>query len=60
VDDSLSLITGDRNRDFYEIMGLKHDCTEREIEKVFMRLSRKWHPDKNKGNPQSSGNRRRQ
>ena len=36
------------NRDFYEILGLKHDCTERDVEKSFMRLSRKYHPDKRK------------
>lgn len=34
------------NRDFYELLGLKHDCTERDVEKSFMRLSRKYHPDK--------------
>jgi DnaJ-class molecular chaperone len=50
----LSLLAGKENRDFYEILGLKHDCPDREIEKVFMRLSRKWHPDKNKGNPKAA------
>jgi DnaJ-class molecular chaperone len=51
---ALFLMTDDRNRDFYEILGLRHDCTDREIEKVFMRLSRKWHPDKNKGDPSAA------
>jgi DnaJ family protein B protein 11 len=50
----LSAFTTARHRDFYEILGLRHDCTDREIEKVFMRLSRKYHPDKNKGDPQAA------
>jgi DnaJ-class molecular chaperone len=33
----------------YEVLGLRHDCTDRDIERVFIRLSRKLHPDKNKG-----------
>jgi len=51
---SLCLITSDGRRDFYDILGLKHDCVDREIEKTFQRLSRKYHPDKNKGNSQAA------
>jgi DnaJ-class molecular chaperone len=35
-------------------LGLKHDCSEREIDVSFQRLSRKWHPDKNKGNDEAA------
>jgi DnaJ family protein B protein 11 len=51
---SLSLITATGRRDFYQILGLHHDCTEREIDRVFQQLSRKWHPDKNKGNAEAA------
>jgi DnaJ family protein B protein 11 len=51
---SLSLISGEGNRDFYAVLGLKNDCSDREIELSYQRLSRKWHPDKNKGNEQAA------
>ncbi|OHS98812.1 DnaJ domain containing protein [Tritrichomonas foetus] len=51
---TLSLIHGDGNRDFYHVLGLKHDCTEREIDRSFQKLSRKYHPDKNKGNAKAA------
>jgi DnaJ-class molecular chaperone len=40
----------EQNRDFYEILGLRHDCTDKEINTAFQRLSRQYHPDHNKGN----------
>lgn len=51
---SLNFIRGDGNRDFYNILGLKHDCTDREIDRAIQKLSRKYHPDKNKGNQQAA------
>ena len=36
--------------DYYALLNLKHNCSERDIEKSYMKLSRKYHPDKNKGN----------
>ena len=47
---SISLISSEGSRDFYQILGLQHDASDRDIEKSYMRLSRKYHPDKNKGN----------
>lgn len=44
--------TGGRN--FYAILGLRNDCGDREIEKAFQTLSRKYHPDKNKGNTEAA------
>ena len=44
----ISLISGDRNRDFYGILNLTHDATESQIKKRYMILSNKYHPDKNK------------
>ena len=51
---SLSVITSEGRRDFYQILGLKHDCTEREIDRSFQRLSRQYHPDKNKGDEKAA------
>lgn len=46
---SIQLINSGGNRDFYSILSLRHDATEREIDRSFQKLSRKYHPDKNKG-----------
>ncbi|OHT11071.1 DnaJ domain containing protein [Tritrichomonas foetus] len=49
----ISLISKEGTRDFYEILNLKHDCVQREIENSYRALSKKYHPDKNKNNPQA-------
>jgi WD40 repeat protein/GTP-binding protein EngB required for normal cell division len=35
----------------FEILGVKEDCTDEEVNKAKKRLLLKWHPDKNSGNP---------
>ncbi|KAH7118912.1 hypothetical protein B0J11DRAFT_560616 [Dendryphion nanum] len=35
--------------DFYKLLGLKKDASEREIKKAYRTLSKKFHPDKNPG-----------
>lgn len=34
-------------RDYYEILGVKRDATQKEIDSAFRRLARKYHPDVN-------------
>lgn len=40
--------------DYYDLLGLAHNCTERDVERAFVRLSRQHHPDKNRGNATSA------
>jgi len=42
---------GARNRlkDYYQILGLEHNCTESEIKIAYKKLAIKFHPDKNQG-----------
>lgn len=36
------------NKDYYQVMGVKPDASEREIKIAYRRLARKYHPDLNK------------
>eukprot|EP00238_Polyblepharides_amylifera_P006058 CAMPEP_0196600634 /NCGR_PEP_ID=MMETSP1081-20130531/95491_1 /TAXON_ID=36882 /ORGANISM="Pyramimonas amylifera, Strain CCMP720" /LENGTH=346 /DNA_ID=CAMNT_0041926481 /DNA_START=40 /DNA_END=1080 /DNA_ORIENTATION=- len=40
--------------DLYAILGVKEDVTDDELKKVFRKLVLKFHPDKNKDNPQAA------
>eukprot|EP00457_Paulinella_chromatophora_P004461 gb/GEZN01004473.1/.p1 GENE.gb/GEZN01004473.1/~~gb/GEZN01004473.1/.p1 ORF type:complete len:488 (-),score=97.20 gb/GEZN01004473.1/:398-1861(-) len=45
-----ALIKRAKQKDYYKILGLKNDCTEREVKKAFRTLALIWHPDKHEEN----------
>ncbi len=42
-----------QTKDLYKILGIRENATEKELKKAFRDLSKKYHPDKNKGNKQA-------
>lgn len=38
-------------KDYYQILGVKRDASEKEIRSAFRKLARQYHPDVNKDNP---------
>ena len=43
----------EEEHDWYEVLGVEEDATDRQIKKAFRKLSVKYHPDKNKGNKEA-------
>jgi curved DNA-binding protein len=40
-------------KDYYQVLGVKKDASDKEIKKAFRRLARQYHPDMNPDNPQA-------
>jgi len=43
----------DAARDYYEVLGIRRDATQREIKKAYRELAPKYHPDKNPGDKEA-------
>ena len=49
----LVLYTRRMATDYYAILGIKRDASQKEVTRAFRRLARQYHPDVNPGNPEA-------
>jgi len=50
----LFLATALGDQDYYQVLGLKRGASEEQIKKAFKKMAIKFHPDKNKDDPEGA------
>ena len=51
---SLLFVSALCGKDYYQMLGVKRNAQEAEIRRAFKKLSLKYHPDKNKDDPETA------
>jgi DnaJ family protein C protein 3 len=49
LEDAQKLLRRSKTKDYYKVLGVSRDANEREIKKAYRKMTKKYHPDKYRG-----------